>query len=56
MHSFSSTFIYFTSCFTSCFRALLYMLYSELSGRKMYSFLDLHMQLKDVMLRAKDLR
>jgi hypothetical protein len=29
---------------------------SELSGRKMYSFLDLHTRLKDAMLRAKDLR
>jgi hypothetical protein len=29
------------------------MLSSELLGRKI---LDLHMQLKDVMLRAKDLR
>ena len=29
---------------------------NELSGRKMYSFLDLHTRLKDAMLRAKDLR
>ena len=29
---------------------------AELSGRKMYSFLDLHTRLKDAMLRAKDLK
>jgi hypothetical protein len=29
---------------------------NELSGRKMYSFLDLHTRLKDAMLRATDLR
>eukprot|EP00960_Hanusia_phi_P068547 766873-Hanusia_phi.AAC.2 len=28
---------------------------AELSGRKMYSFLDLHSRLKDAMLRARDL-